>query len=341
MHWEVHTAWSGDEKIECVRIGDADRNHPGVEAVAVDTGGRVILVRGPELSTQVLYRHTARLTGLLVADVDPDVPGEEIYAGGYQHDETGGVVLQIVLDASGAVHARRVFEGGAFIHAMGCLPPAPGSTTPRLLVTDYAAELHVAEPRPGDGLWPSRLLHKEPPTDAFEGNEIKEVVIGPIGGGPVRVFVAVKSGRGLLMDADSGDVQVIVEQPGGIARAALDHDGSLWLGCTEGKLLHLIHEDGRWHAETVFDDGAGIRGVALGHFPLDGGAARLVTWGYSMTCRAYPDTGPPVTLFADTARGHWMSAGDLVPGNDADEIALASYGQTLRVLVARRTHSAP
>lgn len=335
--WTATTVWTGDGKVECVRTGDADPLSPGPEVVGVDDRGRVIVVRFPEARAEVVFQHTARLTGLLVADVDPSVAGAEIYAGGHLEGETGGAVFQIVLGGS-TPRTRLVYRGDAFVHAMGCAPPAAPGGSPQLVVTDYAAQVRLATPAPGGDVWPARLLHTEPPTDVVEGTEMKDVVVGRIGGrGPRTAFIAVKSGRGIVLDLDDGTVDVALVERGGIARAALDDAGRLWLAGTEGRVLRVDGGPAGWRVTPVFQDVAGLRGVVRGRFPVDGGVAPIAVFGYANACRALrpgsDGAWAATTLFEDEARGHWLAAADLVPGNAGDELALASYAGALRILV--------
>lgn len=339
--WASHVAWRGDGKVECVRVGDADAASAGPEVVGVDDVGRVVVVRFPSMRGEEVWRHTARLTGLLVADVDPSVPGSEIYAGGHFEGESGGAVFQVVLVPGAPARVRLVHRGAAFVHAMARIEPARAGEPPQLLVADYAATVHLATPAPGAGPWPTRVVHVEPPTDVVEGTEMKDAVA--LGGR--RAFVAVKSGRGVLLDLAAGTAEAIHVEPGGIARAAADDAGRLWLAGTAGRAVLLERGDFGWRATPLFQDTDGLRGVALGSFPLAGGPARAAFFGYSRRCHLLRPVTPvaweatPVLEHAD--RGHWLAAADLVPEAPGDELAIASYGGTVEILVSGRPPRAP
>ncbi len=332
--------WHGDAGVECVRAGDADAASPGTEAVGVDGAGRVIVVRFPAARGDVVHEHGARLTGLAIGDADPAFAGDEIYAGGFASGETGGVVLQITLRDGRATH-RVVHDAGAFVHTLLAIPAAPGGTT-QLVAGDYAGRVTLLSPTTA-GPWSARVLHVEPTTDDPECLETKQIAAG-FPWNARLLFVAVKSGSGLLVDPDNGRVEKIHHEPGGIARAAIDAAGRIWCAGSAGRAFRLdpVEHDARrtWTAHEVFRDTAGLRGVGVGRF-ANPGSVDTAWFGYSRHCRIVADgadgadPGQGTTIYEDPPGkgGHWLAAADFLPGDGLDEIVLASY--TGRIVLLR------
>lgn len=335
--WRAHVLWKGETKIESVTVGDADPAHPGLEGVACGEDGSAFLVAWPE--ARVIYRHGARLTGAHVADVDPAVPGAEIYVGGSRPGGEGGAVVQLCVRPDG-VGARTVLETDGFVHAMRRLPPGNGRPASLIVIT-YSGKVLEALPRPAGAPWTSRLLHQEPAEVGEEGLKLKDVAVGPLGGGsPRQILVAAKSGRCLRIDPDgAGPAELCHCEPEGVARLSRIREGKICMACNDGRVLELSREGGAWGVRTLYREVDELRGAVLGKFPFGGEEASLAIYGYSGFCRLLVARGAAWdsrTLFQDSGRGHWLAAGDLVPGNGADELLLASYSGRI-ILLSRET----
>ena len=356
VRWEPEVLYEGPFAFERIRVGRPDAANPGPQVVGVDQGGRVVLVRweGGVPRSEIVHDHLTELTGLAVADVDPDLPGEEIYAGGNgapdgrtgeggRLEGTGGAVLQIALGPGGP-RVRRVFEGGAYVHSVEPVPPQAAGDPVRLLVTTYAGEVLLLTPAPGDGPWPARLLYREPAAADPEVPKIKDAAFlrDPAGGPPHEVLLALKTGRAVLLDiARPGGARLVHEEKGGLSRVTADPEGGAFVTGYAGRVLHFVRSPDGLRVEVAGQDGSdsGLRGFVFGRYPLpDGGTADRVVFGFHALCRALvPRNGAwdPVTLFKDTDRGHTIDAADLVPGNDADELVMGGYSRRITMIVAR------
>lgn len=344
--WVATHVWQGAASVQRVAIGDADPAQPGLEVVGVDEAGGVI-VGWPQVTpptSREVARHGGRLTGLTVADVDPDVPGSEIYVGGFREAEQDGAVVQVVLTPEGA-RQRVVYGGPHFVHAVARLEPAPGSTTPRLLVTDYDGAAFVATPAAGDGPWPMVEVYREPPETGAEDRKVKDAAVlrtAP-GGAAAGVFLALKGGRGVWLDPDQpGSARLVHEEPGGMGRVAADDHGGVFLCGYAGRVVHLTRAGEGFVGAVLFTEtvgGGGLRGIGLGRLPLPGGGqAELAIYGYSKVCRLLASSGSVLdgpVIFEDVERGHGLAVGDVVPGNGADEVVLCGYANRITVLVHR------
>jgi len=337
-NWAPIVVWQGNAKVQSVAVGDVEPARPGLEAIGTDAGGRVVLVptKPTADSAQVIHDHGTKLTGIFIGDVDPSIPGSEVYVGGYCSGETGGAVVQLVV-RDGQAHARRILEVDGFVHGLAHLAGGEGEPG-ALVITSYTGGVWLAEPGRGKMAWPLRLIHREPDDGDPEHRKIKDVVAGRICGISRRIFLAVKSGRGVLLTQGGANwiAKVIHEEPDGIARLALDGDGSLWLAGNRGRVVRLGSTDGAWHATPIHHEKAPLRGIAHGAFPAGSGTAHLALYGYSKRCRLLASGRggwQAVTLFEDVDLGHYLAAGDLFPKRNGDELVLAGYSGRIVVLV--------
>jgi hypothetical protein len=347
--WDAVVAWQGDAAVERIRAGRPDPADPKLELVGVDQAGTVVLVRfdGATPRSEVIYRHGAELTGVAVGDVDPSVAGEEVYVGGYAggkgRDGTGGAVVQIVLTPGGP-RTRRVWVGDAYVHAMERVAPAAAGQPVRLLITNYAGEIRLLTPTAGDGPWHDRLVYRDAPAVDPEQPKIKDVTLlrDATGRPPHVAMVALKTGRVIVVDLDApSGARLVHEEPGGLSRVSADPQGGAYLSGYFGRILHLVPEGAGFRVDAIHHEAkdSGLRGASLGRFPAAGGTATLATFGFFGYCRVLtPRLGAwdATTIFKDLDRGHALEAADLVPGNDADELALGGYSNRITILVPRR-----
>ncbi|MFO0829662.1 MAG: hypothetical protein U0572_16095 [Phycisphaerales bacterium] len=354
--WDPVIVWEGDAAFERVKVGRPDASDPLPQIVGVDQAGRMVLVHwngGRSPRAEVVYENHSEMTGLAIADVDPAVPGEEIYAGAYEpgKDEVGGVVLQVSVD-HGRSKVRRIFSPGAYVHTIEVVPPvAPGAAT-RLVIGTYAGEIHVLTPTAGDALWESRLIYRDPPLTDPQPKDprprIKDMALlrDPTGRPPHEVFAVFAGGRALAVDLDRPESAVIVaEENGGWGRTCADEGTGAYACGYSGRVVRFRRDAaGAFAADVLEQEGtdSGLRGVVMGRFPLPGCGteiAPLAIFGFHAHCRALVRRNgawDPVTLFTDTGRGHTLVAADLVEGNDADELVLSGYSKRIAVLVPVR-----
>lgn len=346
--WTAITAWQGDAPVLRVKTGRPDASTGGLQVVGVDDRGRVIHVRfdGETPTATVLHTHGVRFIGLAVADVDPRQPGEEIYAGGWLETADGkprgGVVLQVRMTAQGP-SVVEIGRGAGFVHAIEAVAAAGPDRPARLVVADYAGSVRTLTPTGTAGPWTDTRLHDEPASVGEEDRKAKEVaVLAPTPRGERRAVVLFKGGRAVQVDVDvPGSGRTVHEEPGGLSRACDDGAGGCYVCGYAGRVVRLRADGPTLRADVVWTDPAKeLRGVARGRFPLAGAeAGSLAVYGYSQVCRVLTTTGAAVVatdVFRDTANGHGLVSGDLLPTRDGDELVLASYSNRIVVLAAPR-----
>lgn len=340
--WTAVVCHRTEGAIERIRIGRVLDAEGPPQAVSVDQHGDVVLVRfdGGVPSSRVLYQNGTELTGLALGDVDPFSAGPEVYAGGYRSgksgEERGGAVFQVLADREPAL-TRCIWTGDAYVHSIEIVGESPHDR--RLLVSTYAGGIHELAPR-ADGAWSDRMLHAEAPSDDPEANKIKDVglLVEPSGAPRHVALVAFKTGRLLRLDLERPEsVRVVHEEVGGLSRVTPDPAGGAYVTGYQGRLLHVRPNPEGVDVEVLEREGAdsGLRGAVLGRFPCGGTTAHLAIFGFHKLCRALVprlSVLDPVTLYVDADRGHTIEAGDLIPGNGADEILLGGYSRRVTLL---------
>lgn len=341
QEWQTTTLWDAHEKIQGVRFGDADPRHPGIEAVAVTRSGTVAIAgfTNGKVWSDTIYRHGVLMTGLCIADVDPTIPGNEIYIGGGRTTKApNGEVVQIAL-VDGHWRARTVWMAPDVVHTFDTLPRLPGGTA-RLVAPTYAGTIHLLIPTK-TGLWRDTLLYRHTATGTDTNDlVVKDMHYGTVAGRANQLLFCTKGGD--MVDVDLSDPSRsgrIYRQKFGIARFTIVSDGTLYGSCNDGCLIHLSYVQGAWKVDTLYRDYAEGRGVVIGRFPCGGRACSLAAFGYARTCRLFYDNGigwDTYTLFHDLDCGHWMVVADVIPGNDADEMLLGGYSGRMTLISRRR-----
>lgn len=340
VEWNHSILWESKEKIQGVTLGDADPDRKGVEGVAVSLSGAVGIggLSGSVTWSEVIHRHSDKLNTALVADLDPRLPGNELYLGGGDGG-TGGEVLQ-AHKKGGTWNVRSIWKGDGFVHAFGVLPPAKNGEAPELIIPTYSGKVMGLLPSEGDR-WNERLLHQEP----LEGDSsrflLKDLVVGRIGGMDGRyIFVVSKAGRGVLIDADHlGSAQVLHVEKGGIARVDMDANGTVYGACNSGNVLKFSHDGSGWHIDTLYRDINELRGVGCGRFPTRAGGAPVAIFGYSGFVRAlFPEVigWDSHTLFRDIEKAHSLDVADVIADNTSDEILIGGYSGRMILLSAAK-----
>lgn len=336
--WNHFILWDGGEKIQGVAFGDADPDRNGVEGVAVSLSGAVGIggLSGSSTWSEVIYHHTDKLNTALIADLDPLLPGNELYLGGGDGGK-GGEVLQ-AHKADGKWTVRSIWKGDGFVHAFGILPPAREGGIRELVIPTYSGKIIALSPS-GANLWAEHLLHRESPEGDSARLLLKDLVTGGAGGMNGRyVFFVSKAGRGVLLDADRpGFSQVVHVEKGGIARVDMDPQGTIYGACNSGNVLKISREGEAWRVDTLYRDINELRGVGCGRFPTRDGVNPLAIFGYSGFVRAlFPGFvgWDSHTLFRDIEKAHSLDVADVIPGNDADEILIGGYSGRLILLAA-------
>lgn len=106
--------------------------------------GKVTLCRrqGDQWSHEFLARDTAKIRGVVIADVDPEHPGEELYACGYSRK-----VFQLVRDDSGYWESKVLYTAERPLHHLAAGEFDPTHPGPELVTCGHGGRLIALYPR--------------------------------------------------------------------------------------------------------------------------------------------------------------------------------------------------
>lgn len=259
----------GGEMIQCA-IGDADPTRPGNELVAVgmleggeDEGGlgaaNLIYRVDGGWAWEVMFRDSALVHGVCVAELDPEQPGDEVLVAGFsdravllRRSGEGWEDVEVA-QLGGAGKNAVAFEGGA---AIAC---KDGSV------------VHVARSAEGEG-WESRVLDQAPAGQARLGTDGSRLVVA--------------RDDGVLAVLADGQRQEIYREPKklrGAVLADLDPSCPGLEAATAGydkRVTLLCLEDGEWRPRTLHRDSESLHHLAAGQLTGDE-RPELVTCGFA------------------------------------------------------------
>ena len=269
------------------------------------------------------------LGGLARGDVDPRVPGPELYTGG-----RAGNLYQIVTHREGIADNRRIARlPGREIHTLVAAD----------LVPERGGDELIAFTRPG-GLF---LLTPREREDGFDVLHVEDLP------GRVRdaawisergeVATVDRAGRLRLCawTAEGPEWRTIFARPMGMGRLAVsERDGRtvIYNTCDDGTIWRHVERGAEdWGHEMIYAGPQGPRGIVSGRFDRNPSVETLAVFGYSARVELLTRTtgGWKVeTIFTDRDKGHWLAKGELDGRNATDEIVLSGYGARI-VLLSR------
>lgn len=290
----------------------------GREVVALDDLGRchVLVQYATKWTDLVACGDGTWLGGTAHADLDPHLPGAELYVGA-----KSGNVYQVVAQREGVTDARLVANlAGQEVHAL-CASQGD------LLAFTSPGSLWRVAPSPGSARFDARELV---PTRG----RVRDVVVLPDG----RIAAVSRAGELAVGDAgsifDAGSVVLRVES--GLGRVAAGGDGVLYAASDDGVVWRCEPRGGAWSSERIYAGPPGLRGLAVGRFSEPAPREELAVFGYGarveLLARAEDGSWSARTIFTDRDKGHWLRAAELDQRNATDELVGSGYGGRVFVL---------
>jgi len=269
------------------------------------------------------------LGGLAQGDVDPRVPGPELYTGGKR-----GNLYQVVTYREGVADNRRIAHlAGREIHTLVAADLDPERPGDELVAFTRPGGLFLLTPREQLDGFDARLVEELP-------GRVRDAAWIP---GLGAIATVDRAGRLQLCTwtPDGPEWETVFEQSMGMGRLAVTEregravlyttgdDGSVW---RHGQL-----EAGDWGHELIYAGPQGPRGLVCGAFAQDPAAETVAVFGYSGKVELLTRGGESwsaETIFEDRDKGHWLARGELDGRNATDEIVLSGYGARI-VLLSR------
>lgn len=308
------------------------------EIVGLDDAGHctVLISYSGKWTPRETVRDGQWLAPVAHADVDPRVPGPELYAGG-----KSGNVYRIVPDGEGDFDTVEIAHfAGQEVHTVVADDLRPERAGAELVVFTIDGEMYELRARGDRGGFDAVRIAELP------GRVRDAVVLDAVSGQAPWIATVARAQEVALLRLRGEEVErrVILREPmgfGRIARGASRPGGPAVLYVTrdDGLVLRLEEDrGGTWLREVVYAGPQGLRGLVAGRFSDDPEEETLAVFGYSakvQLLRRHPG-GPwrAETLFVDRDRGHWLATAEVDGRNSTDEIIASGYSGRI-VLLAR------
>lgn len=275
------------------------------------------------------------------ADVDPRLPGQEIYVGG----KAGNVFqAQVRVRGPGAVDmtwTEIAHFPGEEIHTIVAADLRPRSAGDELLVFTFSGAVHELVPNasgvPG---FTSRKLEDV-------GGRVRDAVLLPATGDlEPRLATVARSGELALVgfSHEKFEHTTIAREPMGLGRVTRRSDPT-----GTGEVLYVTRDDGvvlrfeersrgAWQREVIYAGPQGPRGIVAGRFHSERGREAVAVFGYSkqvqLVSRMPGQVWTVETIYTDADQGHWLSSFEVDGRNGTDEILASGFGGRI-VLLSR------
>lgn len=277
----------------------------------------------------------AWLGGLDSGDVDPRVPGRELYAGG-----KSGNVYEVVAYSDGGLDHRRVANlGRREVHTLLVADVWSARDGDELVAFTSPGGLYVLAPRT-DGFDGFETLHAED----LPGRVRDALVLPRASGAPLEIATVSRAGALEILRFEAGAPRwtTVHALPEGRGRLALrpERDGAgtvLYSTADDGTVWRHERAAGGWRNELVYAGPQGARGVAAGRFGVTADVETIAVFGYGRRVEllARGASGWEIeTIFEDRDMGHWIAAAEVDGRNATDEIVCSGYGGRV-VLLSR------
>lgn len=306
------------------------------EIVGLDDAGRLSAIWSYSGKWTPVYTvHDGKwLGGIVQADLDPRVEGQELYTG----SQTGNL-YQVTAHAPTQLDSRLIAQfPGREIHTLVGGQLDLSTPEPELLAFTNPGGMFVLRARSDlDGFEVARSCELP--------GRIRDALRLPTREGePPRIATVGRHGKLETLHFAAGEPvwSTIHAAPMGTGRVALRPGSSpeslvLYTVLDDGRVLRHQHADGAWRSELIYAGPQGMRGVAAGRFDADATVETIAVFGYSkevelLSRRAGQWTRE--TIFVDRDKGHWLCAGEFDGRNATDELVASGYSGRV-VLLSR------
>ncbi|MBL8754537.1 MAG: ABC transporter substrate-binding protein, partial [Planctomycetes bacterium] len=330
--WRAEKIHHADSGIWYAHVDKVVDSYGANEVICADDKGRFVLltVYSGQWTAHAVTCDGQWLAPTRSADVDPRVPGRELYAAG-----KGGSVFQVTLRpqpfARFALESREIgHAGGEEFHAIVAADLQPGGAQELLAFAISGAVLQLVPGRDGDAFTTTQVARLP--------GRVRDVVVVPMGEQAPAAFGVSRSGDVVRMqfDGDRLRTDVVAHEDCGLGRIAVGKGAArvLYVTRDDGVVVRLQQDAaGAWSRSAIYAGEQGLRGIASGRFFADGREA-VAVYGYDQVVRMLSRRGDGPwqveTVLATAQKGHWLAVGELDGRNGTDELVATGFdGQVL------------
>jgi nickel transport system substrate-binding protein len=306
------------------------------EIVGLDDEGRCIILRSysGKWTPMATVGDGRWLAPVAHADVDPELPGKELYAGGQS-----GRVYQIWPRPTGGFDTRVIAEWpGDEIHTLIAGELDAERAGSELYAFTLSGELWSVRPKRG----------AKPVHIASIGGRVRDAQALPVEGGGSPWIATVSRAREVALYRTRGgqiEKRVVLREDMGFGRIVHSKDAEghsiLYVTRDDGLVLRLEQqgqsfEDCRWKREIIYAGPQGLRGIVTGRLHEDPLRECVAVFGYSKRVQLLTRLpGQPwevETIFEDLDKGHWLALAELDGRNATREIICSGYSGRICML---------
>lgn len=281
------------------------------------------------------------------ADVDPRVPGAELYAAG-KHGNVHRITLRALAYGNWGLDTIEIgHAAGEEFHTVVAADLDPSGPGSELLAFAISGAVYQLEPaKEGSPIFTMRKVA------TVEGRVRDAVVVPQKGGSGAWVAAVTRSGHLLAMHLRGSRLErrIMAHEPAGLGRIVwreapgrkglgvlyVTRDDGVVLRFAEGPIAaeasqgNAARRDPAWKREVIFAGAQGLRGIVIGRFHSDPARESVMVYGYGKkvqhVSRAPDGPWEVETVFAGEHRGHWLTVGEFDGRNATDEVIATGFG---------------
>jgi len=335
--WRADRIHHGDAGVWYLHVDDVVADYGQHDLIAADDKGRFLLltVYSGQWTAQSVVPDGLWLAPTRSADVDPRVPGRELYAGG-RAGSLHRVTLRSQPFAKFTLESVEIgHRPGEEFHAVvaGDFAPTAGDELLAFAITGAVFQLVPS----GDG-----AAFTMPQVATVPGRVRDVVEVPGSAGEPATLLGVSRAGHLLRMQLHPGDLRwtSVLQEDSGLGRiaAAKGRPGVFYATRDDGAVVRVrLAGDGLAERSVVYAGGQGLRGVASGRFFADDREAFAV-YGYDKAIHVVHRRGDEPwqaeTVLTTTQKGHWLTVGELDGRNGTDELVASGFDGDV-ILVSR------
>lgn len=342
--WRAEQIHQADSGVWYLHVDKVVADYGQNEVIAADDKGRFLLltVYSGQWTANSVVADGQWLAPTRAADVDPRVPGRELYAGG-----RSGTLHRVTLRPQ--PFARFTLESVEIGHAAGeefhsvvAADLLPGGNDELIAFAITGAVYQLVADGSGDTFTMRKVGH-------VPGRVRDCVVVPGDGSAPATMYGVSRSGDLVRVRLQANGKEphaalqcdLLLHEDSGLGRIALakGRPGVFYVTRDDGVVVRVeLAADGSVRRDAILACGLGLRGIASGRFFADDREC-VAAYGYDRTVHLVHRRGggggwQVDTIFQSAQKGHWLAVGELDGRNGTDELVASGFDGQI-VLLSR------